>query len=108
MAASVIGMLQSYAESKENNIHSGGCDDSSLHSVSGSCGDELERATERRACMDGMAGRRADNFIRWCHRCKHEVPGNLETDVCDLCGGEVVEIGVCENGKKEEKKNTHL
>lgn len=66
--------------------------DNSLHSVSGSCGGELERTTERRAGMDRMAGRGSDNFIRWCHRCKHEVPEYLKTDVCDLCGGEVVEI----------------
>lgn len=53
---------------------------------------ELQRTTKGTACMDGMAGRGNNNFIRWCHLCKHEVPEYLKTDVCDLCGGEVVEI----------------
>ena len=66
--------------------------DCPLSNIPLSLGDELQRATQRSTGMDGMAGRRTDNFIRWCHRCKHEVPENLETDVCDLCGCEIVEI----------------
>ena len=33
------------------------------------------------------------NRIRWCYHCKHEIPEYLNIDVCDLCGGDVVEIG---------------
>jgi rRNA maturation endonuclease Nob1 len=53
----------------------------------------LERATKGTTGMDRMAGRRTDNFIRWCHQCKHEVPENVMVDRCDLCGGEIVKIG---------------
>lgn len=87
------GTLQSYAVSKENNSNSGGCSDNSLHSVGGSCGGKLERTTQGKTGMAGMAGGRSDNFIRWCHRCKHEVPENVMVDRCDLCGGEIVKIG---------------
>lgn len=65
----------------------------SVNTSDNSCGGELERATQGQTCMDGMAGRGSDNFIRWCTPCKHEVPEHLEIDVCDLCGGEVVKIG---------------
>ena len=92
MKGKAIGMLQNYAVSKENYSNDYGVTDSGVHNVSGSCGGKLERTTQRSTVMDGMAGRRTDNFIRWCHRCKHEVPEYLKTDVCDLCGGEVVEI----------------
>ena len=64
----------------------------SLHSLSGSCISELERATEGCAGMDGMAGRGSDNFIRWCHRCKHEIPFYLHADTCELCGGKITII----------------
>lgn len=64
----------------------------SLHSLGGSCISELERTTEGTTCMDGMAGRRSNNFIKWCHRCKHEVPEYLETDACELCGGDIIKI----------------
>ena len=53
---------------------------------------ELQRATQRRAVMAGMAGRGSDNFIKWCTHCKHEIPEHLNINVCDICGGEVVEI----------------
>ena len=92
MAARVIGMLQNYAEFKENYSVSDGVVDNSLHSVSGSCGGKLERTTQGETGMDGMARRGNDNFIRWCHRCKHEVPENVMVDRCDLCGGEIIKI----------------
>lgn len=69
-----------------------GCTDCGVHSVSDSCGCKLERTTQRSTVMDGMAGRRTDNFIRWCHRCKHEVPERVMVDRCDLCGGEIIKI----------------
>ena len=77
---------------KENNR---GCFSSINNSViasDNSCGGKLERTTERKSGLDGMAGRRTDNFIRWCHRCKHEVPENVMVDRCDLCGGEIIKI----------------
>ena len=81
-----------------NNEINKGCFDSinncPLSDIPLSLGGELQRATPGRADLDGMAGRGSDNFIRWCTPCKHEVPEHLEIDVCDLCGGEVVEIGV--------------
>lgn len=46
--------------------------------------------------MQERAKKKADNLIRWCHRCKHEIPESLETDVCELCGGEVVKINTKE------------
>ena len=93
MAESVIGMLQNYAVSKENFSVGDGVVDSSLHGVSDSCGGKLAGRTEGKSGMDGVAGRRTDNFIKWCHRCKHEVPYWLKTDKCDICGGDIVEIG---------------
>ena len=73
-----------------------GCFSSSNNSVNvadGSCGGKLERATEGRADLDGVARRGANTFVRWCNPCKHEVPEHLAIDVCDICGGDVVEIG---------------
>ena len=64
----------------------------SVNASDGSCILDLERTAKRRADLDRMAGRGSDNFIRWCTPCKHEVPEHLEIDVCDLCGGEIVEI----------------
>lgn len=68
------------------------CDNRHLHNFGGSCVHELERATKGTTCMDRMAGRRSNNFIKWCHRCKHEVPEYLETDACELCGGDIIKI----------------
>ena len=85
-------MLQNYAVSKENLIVGDGVVDNSLHGISDSCGGKLAGRTEGKSGMDGVAGRRTDNFIRWCHRCKHEVPVWIEVDICDLCGGEVIKI----------------
>ena len=64
----------------------------SVNTPDNSCGGKLERATEGRTGMDRMAGRRQDNFIRWCHGCKHEVPDWILSDRCDWCDGDVVEI----------------
>ena len=89
MMARNIGILQNYAVSKDSVSNN---NDSSLLDVSISLGGELQRTTEGRADLDRMAGRGSDNFIRWCTPCKHEVPEHLEIDVCDLCGGDVVEI----------------
>ena len=89
MKARNTGILQSYAESKDSASDNSDC---SLSDVLLSSSGELQRATKRRAGMDRMAGRGSDNFIRWCTPCKHEVPEYLKTDVCDLCGGDVVEI----------------
>lgn len=89
MAGKVIGILQNYAESKDSASNNSDC---ALSDVSIPFGGELQRTTPGQADLDRMAGRGSDNFIRWCHRCKHEVPEHLEIDVCDLCGGEVVEI----------------
>lgn len=74
-------------EYKEKDIsHSGSSTNNCIHSVS------TERTTQGSTGMDGVARRRTDTFIRWCHRCKHEVPEYLEIDVCELCGGEVAKI----------------
>ena len=92
MMARNIGILQNYAEFKEDFNHPSGSTDSSLHNHSGAGINDLERTTPGRADLARMAGRGSDNFIRWCTYCKHEIPEHLEIDVCDLCGGEVVEI----------------
>ena len=89
MKARNTGILQSYAESKDSASDNSDC---SLSDVLLSSSGELQRATKRRARMAGMSGRGSDNFIRWCHRCKHEVPEYLKTDMCDLCGGEIIKI----------------
>lgn len=80
------------ARNEKDSCRACGSTDSSIHSVSGSCGGILERTTQRSTVMDGMAGRRADNFIRWCHRCKHEIPERVMVDRCDLCSGEIIKI----------------
>ena len=78
---------------KENTCPSSGSANSNLHNPSGSCILKLERTTEGRADLDRVAGRGANNFIRWCHRCKHEIPEHLAIDVCDICGGDIVKMG---------------
>ena len=65
---------------------------SCLHTSSVPCSCELERRTERNSNMDGVERRREAVAVRWCHRCKHEVPDWILTDRCDWCGGDVVEI----------------
>ena len=89
MMARNTGILQNYA-GFEDSVSSNS--DYALSDIPISLGGELQRATEGRADLDRMAGRGSDNFIRWCTPCKHEIPEHLQIDVCDLCGGEVVEI----------------
>lgn len=74
------------------------CTCGSLHTSPVACSCELAGGSKGTTCMDGVAGRRQDNFIRWCHGCKHEVPDWILSDRCDWCGGDVVEIG----GKQDE------
>lgn len=80
------------ARSEKDSGRACGSTDCGVHSVSGSCGGELAGISQGSTGMDGVAGRRTDNFIRWCHRCKHEVPKRVLVDRCDLCGGEVIKI----------------
>ena len=75
------------------------CSGGSLHTSYSPRGGKLERATERRSCMDRVGESIWETrILRWCHRCKHEVPDWILSDRCDWCGGDVVEIG----GKQDE------
>lgn len=69
------------------------CSCGSLHTSPVSCSCKLAGGSKGTTGMDGVEGRRQDNFIRWCHRCKHEIPAYLDNGLCDLCGGDVVKIG---------------
>ena len=54
---------------------------------------ELQRTTPGRSCMDRVGESIWETrILRWCNRCKHEVPDWILSDRCDWCGGEVVEI----------------
>lgn len=64
----------------------------SVHSLGYSSINKRERTTPGRAGMDRVAGRGSDNFIRWCHRCKREIPFYLDTKVCEWCGGKTIKI----------------
>lgn len=34
-----------------------------------------------------------NQVVKWCSKCKHEIPSYLNTDVCDLCGSKFDIIG---------------
>lgn len=78
---------------KKNTGRDSNCPDNSLHNPFDARSGNLEGRTQRTTGMDGVAGRRNENFIRWCHRCKHEVPEYLEGDRCDLCGKTIKILG---------------
>ena len=77
---------------EKDDSHSSGSSGNRVHSLISLFSGALEGISQGHTDMDGVAGRRTDNFIKWCHRCKHEVPEWVRIDRCDLCGGEIIKI----------------